>query len=454
MQMLKLRKSIYTSTVIGMAAFMTLTGCSSKSSEPVTKAQPETVKKTLKVAYFDQQRFMNDYGNALKQLLPDIEFQVIPSRQIVNRYTVDIDSSKIMEQKPDLINGNNLIKELSVSGKVIELTQLVKQDSFDLSVFTDSSLEQLRTLGNGKLTSLSPTFTSTATFYNKEKFDRWGISYPTNNMSWQSMMDLAKKLARNENGKQHYGIYTNYTHYSMLPLYAIGVGASFISEERRTVNYSTGAPRSAANTVLDAFRSGAIYLIPEKIEASTSKTEAMLRNKFISGEAAIAFYYPSLISTMTEAAGLGIAPIKWDIVTEPVNPAQPDISSFGVTVSDPFAIASDSPNKNVAWEVIKAITGTAMAAEIAKTKSQTLSTRKDSMLTVEGRKLDAFYAHKTVIGPPDGNTWSPQLFQQVNIINSEEIADILYGRKSDAEGLTSLQKRVQQAIDEEYAVKK
>ncbi|WP_158301641.1 ABC transporter substrate-binding protein [Paenibacillus mesophilus] len=452
--MTKKRKPIITGAVIGTAVMMALTGCLGKSSEPVTKVQPEPVKKTLKVAYFDQQRFMNDYGNALKKLLPDIEFQVIPTMQIVNRFAIAIDTDKVMEQKPDLINGSNLIKELSKSGKVMELSAFIKQDAFDLNVFIESSVEQLRALGNGKLTSLSPAFNSTATFYNKEKFDRWGVSYPTNNMSWQSMMELAKKLARNENGKQHYGIYTNFTHFTMASIYATGIGAPFLSGDRRTVNYMTGASGSAANIVLDAYRTGAIYLAPEKMEASTSKTDSMLRNKFVSGEAAIALYSPSLIATMAESNGLGIPPIKWDIVTEPINPAQPDQSIFGIYVSDPFGITSDSPNKAVAWEVIKAITGTTMATEIAKTKTQSLSTRKDSMMTVEGRKLDAFYAHKTVFAVTGDNVWSTQLAQKVNLINSEEMADILYGRKSDSDGLAAMQKRVQQAIDEEYAVKK
>ncbi|TNJ67458.1 extracellular solute-binding protein [Paenibacillus hemerocallicola] len=437
--------------VIGLISILAITGCTEEAAEPAMKTPTEKVKTTLKVAYFNQQQFMRDYGDTLKKLLPDIEFQVIPSIQVTNSFAMPIDSAKIMEQKPDLLSGGPLIMELSNSGKAMELSSLIKQEAFDMNVFTELAVEQMRQMGNGKLTNLSPTFMSTATFYNKEKFDRLGVAYPTNNMSWASMMELAKKFVRNENGKQHYGIYTITTPLTMVSLYADGVGAPFVSEDRRTVNYTSGAPRAAANTAIDAYRSGILYLPPEKNEGSVTKTEAMLRNKFISGEAALAFYNPSLLGTMTEAAGLGIPSFKWDIVTEPVNPAKTGQSSFGIFISDPFAIAADSPNKAAAWEVIKTITGTAMAAELAKTKPHLLSTRKDTMLAFEGRKLDAFYAHTTVMG---GEGWPQQLAQQVNLIYREEMNDILYDRKTVDVGLSAVQTRVQQAIDGEFAAKK
>ncbi|MDF2718985.1 MAG: extracellular solute-binding protein, partial [Paenibacillus sp.] len=134
--------------LIGLASILAITGCTDEAAEPAMKTPTEKAKTTLKVAYFNQQQFMRDYGDTLKKLLPDIEFQVIPSIQVTNGFAMPIDSAKIMEQKPDLLSGGPLISELSKSGKAMELSSLIKQDAFDMNVFTELAVEQMRQMGN------------------------------------------------------------------------------------------------------------------------------------------------------------------------------------------------------------------------------------------------------------------------------------------------------------------
>lgn len=447
--------SVFQAMLGSISAVIALTGCLQKPSEPVVKQQPaEPVKTTLKVAFYNQDQFKRNYGDILKKMMPDIEFQVIPTIQSTNNSIgITIELAKLLEQKPDLIVGYQL-RELSSSGKAMELSPLIKQDGFDLNAFTDLALEQLRIMGDGKLIGLSPVFNSTATFYNKELFDRFGVAYPTNNMSWQSMMELAKKFARNENGKQYYGIFTNHLPFSLTQTYIRGIGADYLSADRKKALYNSNSYRLAMEAAVDAFKAGVIYLPPEKSEPADRKN-TILKNKFVAGEAAMAFHTPSLIDTIKLAEVEGIPTVKWDVVTEPVDPNRPNISSFGASVQDTFAIYADSPHKNAAWNVIKTVMSKEMAAELAKTKSSQLSTRKDSVLTVEGRRLDAFYAHKTEMSTTSsGTAWSSQLAQQSAIISSEEITNMIYDRKSVADGLSAMQARTQQAIDEEFAAKK
>ncbi|MDF2726379.1 MAG: ABC-type sugar transport system, periplasmic component [Paenibacillus sp.] len=326
----------------------------------------------------------------------------------------------------------------------MELSPLIKQDSIDLNAYTDVALEQLRMLGDGKLIALSPVFSATATFYNKELFDRFGVAYPTNNMSWQSMMELAKHFARSEGGKPYYGIVTSQLPFGLVQRYINGTGAAYLSEDRKKALYNSDSYRLAMEAAIEAYRTGAFYLPPEK------QTD----NKFISGEAAIALFSPSLIDGMKQASAKGQPTVKWDIVTEPVDPKKPNISSFGANIQEAFAISAESSHKSEAWSVIKAIMSKEMADELAKTKSSVLSTRKDSVLTIDGRRMDAFYAHKPDSRQSGGETWPVQLAQQVSVISSEEITNMIYDRKSVADGISALQSRTQQAIDEEFAAKK
>ncbi|RKN84576.1 ABC transporter substrate-binding protein [Paenibacillus ginsengarvi] len=318
-----------------LAVMVLLSSCSGKQDQPVVKPAEEQGSKKLKVAYFNQQEFNLVYGNALKKLLPDYEFEVIPSVKIENKFSVPVDPDELMKQKPDLIFGLASVQQLSKSGKVMELTPLLKQDNYDLNQLTSAAVEQSRAIGGGRLTNLSPTFNATGLYYNKDMFDRLGIPYPTNRMTWPSLLELAKKAARTENGKQLYGIYTNYLPFSIVQSYAKGVGTDYLSADKRKAMYASDAYVSAISVGVDAFKSNAVYLPPEKQVPATNKKESLLQNKFIAGEAAMSIYNTGLIEMMNDAVAQGIAPIKWDVVTGPVKADKPNEPLFGIVVNDP-----------------------------------------------------------------------------------------------------------------------
>ncbi|WP_158301642.1 extracellular solute-binding protein [Paenibacillus mesophilus] len=420
----------------------------------VTKEPVETVKKTLKVVYFSEDQFKREYGNSLAKIRPDIQIQVIPSGEIVGGKLITYDTTRILEQKPDIIYGLNLLSDLKKMGKLVELSPLVKQDQFDLNAFSGAAIEQIRAVGDGMLFGLSPTFQSAALFYNKAIFDQLKIPYPTNQMSWPSVLELAKKFARVEEGKQQYGIDINRPPYLLVSQYLGQTGVSSRDAEGKTVNYVSDAYRTGVNVVAEAYRTGAIYLPPENPPAVSSSKEGYLRNKFIAGEAALAYSNPGLIEALKKAAAAGIPAFPWDIVTEPVNPSNPN-TAYSTVATDVFAIVSDTPDKMAAWQFIKTITGPEMADELAKSKPYVLSTRKDHVLAVDGRKMDAFYALGGIDTSAIGkNQWSPQLSQQMSTLSSEEITGIIYGRKTVTEGLASLQKRAEQALADEFAAAK
>ncbi|RKN84575.1 hypothetical protein [Paenibacillus ginsengarvi] len=96
--------------------------------------------------------------------------------------------------------------------------------------------------------------------------------------------------------------------------------------------------------------------------------------------------------------------------------------------------------------------GREMAVELDKLKSRKLSTRSDSVLMVEGRKLEAFYMLGSTLDTE--SVWPQLLSQKVIEMTSEELLNVIYDRKRAADGLAALEKRVQQAIDDEFAAKK
>lgn len=50
------------------------------------------------------------------------------------------------------------------------------------------------------------------TYYNREIFDKFAISYPRDGITWEEMAALAQKVSRVDNGVQYYGYSTSVNH--------------------------------------------------------------------------------------------------------------------------------------------------------------------------------------------------------------------------------------------------
>lgn len=433
------------------AVLLALTGCQSGLVEQpeATLPPPDNARKSLTIAYYSGQQFMKEYGDSFKKQNPNVDIRIIPMMVFEpGKAARPVENSVILEQKPDLIYGPKLVIEQAAAGKLLELTALMKQDQIEPSQFSEIALESLRQTGGGSLLTLSPSFQTAALYYNKTLFDRLQLPYPSNDMSWPSLLQLAKSAARTEDGRQLYGL-DNYTSLgNWLSQYVTSTGAKPFSSDNREAAFTSPAYKAAYGEAIDAFRSGAFYLPPEKSESAKTRTEHLQRNKFIAGEAAMRIDSPGFIYDLKTAAALGIPSFDWEIVTEPIDPNRPGQSS-SVLVGDQFAILSDSPNQRAAWEFLKFITGPDMAAQLAKTKPGVLSIRNDAIRLIEGRKLDPFYAHKPV--QLKSSPFPQQLATSISQILNEEQPDILYGRSTVEAGLQSIQTRVQAAFDE-YAM--
>lgn len=88
-----------------------------------------------------------------------------------------------------------------------DLTELVQKHKFDLSRIEPSTLESLRNASdNGALYGL-PKYTSTVVlFYNKDIFDKFGVAYPKNGMTWDEAAKLAAQMTRTVDGINYRGM--------------------------------------------------------------------------------------------------------------------------------------------------------------------------------------------------------------------------------------------------------
>ncbi|MCC2685518.1 MAG: transporter substrate-binding protein [Paenibacillaceae bacterium] len=96
---------------------------------------------------------------------------------------------------PDLLYASPYLNRIGVDDAFYDLTPLVKKQNMDLSRLDPTLLESVKKYGqNGQIVSIPFVQNTVALFYNKDLFDRAGVEYPKDGMSWNDVADLARKM--------------------------------------------------------------------------------------------------------------------------------------------------------------------------------------------------------------------------------------------------------------------
>ena len=184
-------------------------GCGKNAEEAagdsVGKDSNEPVK--LKV-YFFQPGFLDTDFQAkflpyLEKKFPHISYELMnPTKGVT--FQDFVAASDI----PDIIfAGEKEVPQLSVLGVPEDLNAMIKEYKIDMNQFEPIATKTIQNYSDkGETLALVYALQYYATFYNKDIFDKFGVSYPKDGMSWDDLIELGKKLTRNEGGVQYYGL--------------------------------------------------------------------------------------------------------------------------------------------------------------------------------------------------------------------------------------------------------
>ncbi|GIP25824.1 hypothetical protein J23TS9_09540 [Paenibacillus sp. J23TS9] len=108
---------------------------------------------------------------------------------------------------PDIILGYTGQAPFEELEMVFGLDDMIAEYGIDLSGVNPQLLQELRSRDKeGRLIGLPDAGDVLALYYNKEIFDLLGAEYPTGNMTWDELMELAKKLTVKKDGVQYSGL--------------------------------------------------------------------------------------------------------------------------------------------------------------------------------------------------------------------------------------------------------
>jgi multiple sugar transport system substrate-binding protein len=87
-----------------------------------------------------------------------------------------------------------------------DIGELIKKHNVDLNRFDPAPLDAMKSMTGGKLYGLPRQNNLTVLFYNKDLFDKFGVPYPKDGMTWDDALALAHKMTRVEGGRPYLGM--------------------------------------------------------------------------------------------------------------------------------------------------------------------------------------------------------------------------------------------------------
>lgn len=450
---------------VGLAVAVLIAGCNSGGGDKPSKTLKELgkdEKASIKVVFWDKSYFFQQYGNLFSTKFPNIDIQVVTMRGF---YDSGKDPNEefqklIDEEKPDvlLFNSPDQFEKWANEGKLYQLDDVIRQDKFDIENILPSVVEQIKAKGNGNIYGLTPSFYSQALFYNKDLFEKHGVPLPKNKMSWNEVLDLAKRFPKDGQGENRiYGFanasfaYGDKKQVALEMMNGIGAtsGLSFVDPDKGTVTMQSDGWKEVLLMTVEALKSGALFAgNDEKFDPNKPVMMDGRKDLFATGKVAMTVEGSYMISNLQRAKETmkDVTPVNWDIVTVPVDPKNPEVSNT-VSLSGLFAVNANSSNPRAAWELVKYINSDEMAKLQSKSEDGAMLSRTAYVKEREGRSMEPFYMLKM----SENNLFKNYnkipyefFYQPFNELAGTEIQSVIEGKKSVDDALKTIQEKGQE----------
>lgn len=309
-----------------------LAGCGAKEEEPGSRPAESEARKpvTIRLAASGglEKEILGYIGDAVSRKYPHITLQGINMSDQGQRLAELVAANQI----PDIVaNGvGNISGDFIPLQLAFDLSGLIEAHKFDTSRIDPIYFESIR-VGSGIREPIGIPLWNQAfgLIYNPDLFDKFGVAYPKDGMTWEQVRDLAVTMTRSEGGVQYYGLWADNVFRG-----AYQLALPFADWSQNKALFQTNEWKELFAYWYD------LYRIPGYPPKGTN-----MMNLFYEGRLAMMSG-----STGTAQTLLARPQLNWDVVTYPTNPKAPGV---GQRVNDfNLFIASTSENKDAAFEVI------------------------------------------------------------------------------------------------------
>ncbi|WP_282936437.1 extracellular solute-binding protein [Paenibacillus sp. RC67] len=268
----------------------------------------------------------------------------------------------------------------------LDLTDRIKKSKLDLNRFDPTLIEALKQNGNGQIWGLPVTTNSLSLYYNKDIFNKFGVPYLKDGMSWDELYEVANRLNRTDGGKKYVGLAISPSHSTRMNNYSI----PFVDPKTGKSTYDNEKWKQLLQPIL----------APAGDSLYQSKMED-LGNKLPYSSEWLKTQDLAIFGVFSDwqVVSLEPLPFDWDLAAYPTYKDQPGVGSQQYPVY--WAIPSFSQNKDQAFEVLNYLVSDEYQLELSKRGSMTVLTNPEIRKAFgesspnKNKNLEAAYFNKS-----------------------------------------------------------
>ncbi len=307
-------------------------------SSELTISEPVTL---TFMSVWNDELFETRIKGFVEEKFPNVTMELISTRAdsdgLQEMFAADI--------MPDLLHITNGFGPLQELDMLFPLEDMVEQYGLDLDKVRTGALESTRAMDpalENRLLGFPIEEVAYGLFYNKSLFDQFGVDYPTNGMTWEEVIELARDVTREVDEVKYRGLVLGT---SVLPL--LQLSPQGVDPETGEVSL---ASESDFSDYLDLMKE--ITEIPGNYEPEMEES--------FEGQQVAMF-----ISTLTSQRDMyGDDQYDFDLVRVPTWSDHPDIGPHSRVY--PVSISPYSEHKEEAFAVLNYLVSEEMQAKMAR----------------------------------------------------------------------------------------
>ncbi|MBD2862387.1 ABC transporter substrate-binding protein [Paenibacillus oceani] len=334
-------------------------GCASAPAETIREAgdaSPQDGRnEQAKLVFYSnngnsEESFNQSFGNALRKKFPNYTIEYIRAATGTSLQDVLASGTKF-----DIFftTIGNFERYMIESGMEYDMRELIKKHNVSFSDLDPVYVEYMNGVAGGAIYGFPIQNNVMTLYYNKTLFQKFGVPFPQNGMTWDEAIELGRKLTRQESGTSYVGLTVNPANTANQNQFSLP-----------SVDPSTMTPTINTNPLWKPLFE---TLFVRPFENEIARTETIRLKKipdhytFVRDQTLAMYGYSSGLIT---ALGEEMKQIDWDIAALPAFREKPGVGAQPYPIQ--MGITSFSENKDAAMTALKFLLSEEYQKEISE----------------------------------------------------------------------------------------
>lgn len=278
--------------------------------------------------------FNKRFGDAIRKKFPHFTVSYIRSTGGNNHMTTMLTTGTHFDI---FFHSTGNFENMMIPNKLqFDMTPLLEKHKVDMNKFEPTLVQAFKQMSEKEVYGLPVFYMNYVLMYNKTLFDRFGIAYPKDGMTWDDALELSKRIARTEEGVDYFGLSTSPLHMMRMNQFSLPF-----------VDPKTEKPTIASDerwkTLFEK-----TFMVPGNEKLANSFPQV---NEFARKATLAMFPY---LSTLAETIPGDMKNIQWDMTALPAFKELPGVGSQLYPTY--FGITQMAKNKDAAMQAIAYLT--------------------------------------------------------------------------------------------------